>query len=108
MASYHHKPIKKFDLSGSIHDDAAIGRLKIEYIRLLTTEMKIAGYVPRLDIDIDFTIEYNELKQIFEFKLSIYGIHVGKKKAEWILGIDGTQEIPTQPNKLKESYQEQV
>lgn len=108
MASYHHKPIKKFDLSGSIHDDAAIGRLKIEYIKLLTTEMRISGYVPRIDIDTDFTIEYNEIKQIFEFELSIYGIYVGKKKAEWITGIDGVREIPTQQSKSKEFSQEQV
>jgi hypothetical protein len=108
MTSYHHKPIKRFSLEGMIHDEATIGRLKIEYIRLLTTEMRIAGYVPRLDIDPDFTIQYNEKKEYFEFKLSTHGIYTGRKKSEWILGIDGTTPIYTQQNRLSEFSQEQA
>lgn len=102
MQNLHHKPLKIFGLDGRIHSDSAIMRLKNEYINLLKTEMKISGYVPRLDIDPDFTIEYNNKKQHFEFKLSLYGIFVGKKKAEWIIGIDGTRVVLTPNNKLKE------
>jgi hypothetical protein len=108
MANLHHKPIKRFDLDGNIYDDSAILRLKTEYIRLLVSEMKISGYVPRFDIDPDFTMRYNEQAEIFEFKLSIYGIYIGKKKTEWIIGLDGTTVIFTQKSKLKEFYQEQV
>lgn len=108
MMSVHHKSIKRFYLDGDIYDEAAIGRLKTEYIRLLVSEMKIIGYVPKIDIDPDFTIRYNSEKQIFDFKLSVYGIYVGKKKAEWIAGIDGTTAITTVENKLKEYYQEQA
>ena len=66
------------------------------------------GYVPRLDIDPNFTIQYNETKEYFEFTLTVYGTFVGKKKALWIRGIDGTQIVPTQKNKLKELSQGQV
>ena len=107
MANYHHKAIKKFYLDGVIHDESAIGRLKIEYIRLLVSEMRINGYVPRFDIDPDFTIGYNESKEIFNFALSVHGIYVGKRNSEWISGIDGTKAIPTQKNKLKESSLDQ-
>lgn len=102
FSNIHHKTIKRFSLDGSIHDDAAIGRLRAEYVRLLNVEMKIMGYVPRLDIDPDFTIRYNHKKEYFEFKLSVYGSYVGKKKAQWTIGIDGTELIATQPNKSKE------
>ena len=105
MANYHHKPIKKFSLDGIIHDESAIYRLKNEYIRLLTTEMRLAGYVPRLDIDIDFTIDYNEIKQYFEFELSLYGTFTGRKQSEWIQGIDGTKAILIQKNKSNEYSQ---
>ncbi len=105
MANYHHKPIKKFNLDGIIHDESAIYRLKNEYVRLLTTEMRLAGYVPRLDIDIDFTIDYNEIKQYFEFELSLYGIFTGRKQSEWIQGIDGTKAILIQKNKSNEYSQ---
>jgi hypothetical protein len=108
MANYHHKPIKKFNLSGDIHDESAIGRLKTEYIRLIVSQMKLTGYVPRFDIEPDFTIDYNEKKRKFEFELTVYGIYVGRKKSEWILGIDGQKPIYTRKNKSKEFSQEQV
>jgi hypothetical protein len=108
MDNLHHKPIKKFNLSGNIYDDAAIARLRHEYGKLLTTEMRLSGYVPRLDINQDFTIEYNEHKQYFEFELTLYGVYVGKKKAEWIIGLDETRAILTQQSKLNEFSREQA
>jgi hypothetical protein len=99
----HHRPIRKFNFGGLISDEAFVPRLKTEYVRLLISEMKLNGYAQRLDIDIDFTIQFNSKKQHFEFEITVYGIYVGKKKAQWITGIDGTKVIYTQPNKLKES-----
>lgn len=108
MEKYHHKAIKRFNLDGVIQDESAIGRLKIEYVRLIVSEMRIAGCVPRLDLDPDFTVDYNEKKQYFEFELTVYGIYVGKRKAEWIAGVDGYNPIYIQKNKSKESLREQV
>lgn len=108
METFHHKPIKRFYLDGDIHDEALTPRLKTEYVKLLLLEMKLCGYVPRLDIDPDFTIEYNIQTQNFTFKLSIHGVYVGKRKSEWIIGIDGTQGIRTVPNKLSESLRDQA
>lgn len=108
MADLHHKPIKRFYFSGEIHDDSAIGRLKIEYTRMLKDQMKDTGYAIRLDIDPDFTIKYNKKTETFTFKISIYGTYVGKKKIDCVVGIDGTQVIYTQPSKSKESSQAQA
>ena len=108
MSSFHHKPIKKFQIDGTIHDDSAITRLRDEYDRLLVSEMRLSGYVPRLDIAQDFTIEYNYSKQYFEFTVSSYGVFVGKKKSEWITGIDGTRAIYTHQNKSAEFLREQA
>jgi hypothetical protein len=69
--------------------------------------MRDLGYALRLDIDPDFTIEYNQTKETFTFKISIYGTYVGKKKIECVVGIDGTEVIYTQPNRLSESSQVQ-
>jgi hypothetical protein len=107
MANYHHKPIKKFFLDGIIHDESAIGRLKGESIRLVVSEMRLSGYVPRFDIDPDFTIDYNETKKNFYFALTIHGVYIGRKQSEWILGIDVTQPVPIQKNRLSESLQDQ-
>jgi len=98
----HHKPLKRFGLDGSIYDDSAIWRLKIEYMRLIISEMRLSGYVPRLDIAPDFTLEYNDKTKAFIFELSLYGIHVGKRQSEWIFGINESQVIPIHQNKLEE------
>jgi hypothetical protein len=108
MDNLHHKPIRRFHLDGNIHDDSAIARLRFEYQQLLITEMKLSGYVPRVDINPDFTLNYNQQKQYFEFELSIYGVYVGKKKSEWITGIDETKAIYTAQNKSKEFSREQA
>lgn len=108
MEYVHHKPIKRFSLDGIIRDDASIGRLRQEYIRLLNTEMRLNGYAPRLDIDPNFTIYYNHDKDYFEFILSVFGTYIGKKQIECIQGIDGTMLVPTQKNKSSESSQDQA
>jgi hypothetical protein len=108
VTQIHHKPIKKFNLDGIINDEAFTPRLKIEYVRLVVSQMKILGYVPRFDIEPDFTVDYNEAKQYFEFILSIYGIYVGKRQAQWIHGVDGNKVIYTLPNRSKESSTAQV
>jgi hypothetical protein len=102
MENVHHKPLKRFTLDGTIKDESAIGRLRNEYTRLLVIEMRLSGYVPRLDINPDFTIYYNEQKEYFEFILSMYGIYVGKKKSEWIIGVDETRMVYTQKSKSNE------
>jgi hypothetical protein len=108
MSNFHHKTIKRFSLDGIIHDESALGRLKGEYTRLLVSEMRLCGYVPRIDIDPDFTIDYNEKKQYFEFEISVHGVYAGKRKSEWIAGIDVNKPIYIQKNKSKEFSQEQV
>ena len=105
---YHHKPLKRFYINGIIQDEALLGRLKIEYVRLLVSEMRLSGYVPRIDIDPDFTLRYNDSKDFFEFELSVHGVYAGKRKSEWIAGIDGTNPIFIPQIKLKESLQDLV
>jgi hypothetical protein len=102
MQQYSHRSIKRFGFDGVIHDEAAILRLKEEYVRLLVTEMRLSGYVPRLDILPNFTIRYNKAIEIFEFKITCYGTYVGKKKSQCTLGIDGTSAVPILKSKSKE------
>jgi hypothetical protein len=106
MVNVHHKTLKRFGLDGTIYDDSAIWRLKIEYLRLIILQMRLSGYVPRIDIAPDFTIEYNDRTESFSFELSIYGIYVGKRKSEWIFGVDESKVIPIHQNKLEEYLRE--
>lgn len=94
-----HKNIRRFFLDGEIYDEAAIPRIKQEYIDLLASMMKHKGYVLRFDIDPDFTVEYTG--KSFKFILSVYGVFVGKRKAQCLSGIDKNRaiSIPTQKSK---------
>jgi len=99
---FNHKPIKHFMVDGAIKDEANVPRLKEEYIKLLIVQMRETGYVPRIDIEPSFTLDYNSEKESFNFKLTIYGIFVGRKKTEWIIAVDGSRPISLQKSKLKE------
>ena len=90
-------------MAGTIGDDADIWRLKYEFIRLVEMDMRSAGYVPRIDINPDFTLDYNHEKDYFEFSISIYGIYLGKRRSQWITGVDETRIIYTQKSKSEES-----
>lgn len=98
-----HKNIKRFHLDGEIYDESSIIRMKEQYILMLTTMMKSKGYLIRYDIDPDFTIAYNG--KTFNFELSLYGVFVGKKRAQWFDGVDKNTLINNsiQKNKLEES-----
>jgi hypothetical protein len=58
---------------------------------MVISGMKNKGYVPRYDIDPDFTISYNG--KTFDFKLSVYGVYVGKKSAQCVLGINKNRAV---------------
>jgi len=104
MKNFIHRSIKRFHLDGQIYDDALIPRLQNEYINILNTQMKLQGYAPRLDIDPQFTIDYNG--KHYNFKLSVYGTFVGKRNAEWMEGIYGSKPIYTPQNKSGKSSQD--
>lgn len=62
-----------------------------DYERLLVQDMRDRGYVPVLDLEPQFSIKYNELKDNYSFFLELFGVYVGKKKAKEIEGFSGQQ-----------------
>lgn len=99
--NFMHKKIRRFELTGQITDDIYIPRMKSEYVRLLSESMKDAGYVPRFDIDPDWSLSYTG--NYYEFTLSVYGSYIGKKNASCIEGLDKNRPIYTPQNKSGES-----
>jgi hypothetical protein len=102
--NYLHKRIKRFELSGQILDDVFIPRMREEYIRLLSDSMRETGYVPRFDIDPDWSLSYTG--NYYEFTLSVYGSYIGKRNAECIDGLDKNRPIYTPQSKLEELSQD--
>jgi hypothetical protein len=54
-------------------------------------EMRYEGYVPRFDIDPDWSLSYDGSG--YDFRLSVYGVFVGKEKAKCIQGMMGNTPI---------------
>lgn len=90
------KKLKSFGMQGEIHDDSAIPRLRKQYEHIIEENMRLQGYVPILDLDIQFSLEYNESNDTYNFDIVLYGIYVGKKKAYEYEGFSGQSLIPRQ------------
>ena len=87
-----HKKIKKFTIDGQIYDEADVMRLREQYNQIMDSYLREKGYVPHLDLDPVFSLDYNG--NIFEFKITWYGIYLGKAKAKCYKGLVGTKLIP--------------
>lgn len=85
------KNIKSFIVSGVIKDDAAFSRVREMYEKLTLDDMRSKGYVPVLDLESQFSIKYNELKDNYSFYLEMFGVYVGKRKAQQLEGFSGQQ-----------------
>lgn len=85
------RKIKSFLISGVIKDDSKIGKAREMYERILLQDMRSKGYVPVLDLESQFSIKYNELKDNYSFFLEMFGVYVGKRKAQEIEGFSGQQ-----------------
>jgi hypothetical protein len=85
------RTIRAFLIGGVIKDDSSIGKSRLMYERILLQDMRDRGYVPVLDLEPQFSIKYNEAKNTYSFNLEMFGVYVGKKKAQEIEGFSGQQ-----------------
>lgn len=88
----NHKQIKRFQVRVEFDDDAGIPRLKYQYESLITHDMRGKGYARVLDIDTNFSVEFDG--QTWVFLMTLYGVYVGKKKAWQSEGITQGKLIP--------------
>lgn len=97
-----HDDIERFSLDGEI-DSANLVEAKDRLVRFLETSMRDAGFVPALDLEPQFTRDYNPETEKYDFQLSVYGIKVGRAKACEAAGMMGgkmiTSSIPKRKSK---------
>lgn len=73
-----HDDIEKFSLDGEIADSNIVAT-KENLVKTLEDNMRDLGYVPCLDLEPQFTLDYRPESENYEFELTVYGIHVGKE-----------------------------
>lgn len=92
MSFVGHKKIKEFHIDGVIDDDSKIPSIRERYEMILVDMMRSQGYVPHLDIEPAFSLEYQDSK--YKFLLTVYGVHIGKARAKCYLAVSGNNLIP--------------
>jgi hypothetical protein len=100
-----HEEIKKFSIQGIVGDEADVVQNKENLILFVEGDMRDEGYVPVLDMDPQYTQQYQPVNNWFEFALSVYGVHVGEDKAWDVAGMmNGKMIMKSTPlTKSKES-----
>jgi hypothetical protein len=76
-----HEHIRRFTQDGRIRDNTDFIRLK-DMMRInLEDRMRSDGYVPQLDCGLHWSTEYFPEDKCYGFKITLYGVYVGKKRA---------------------------
>jgi hypothetical protein len=81
-----HDNLKRFSEEGLLRDDSDFLRIKDEMTRVLEDQMRLAGYVPVLDINVQWSTAYEPENKRYRFKITVYGVYVGKNKQCDIIG----------------------
>lgn len=81
-----HEDIKTYTLDGEV-DDKNLVETRERLILFMENMMREHGAVPVLDMDPQFTLDFKPDKELYEFKLTLYGVYVGKDEAWQIAGL---------------------
>ena len=92
-------------MDGKVQSSTAFSKVQEMYINLLEEKMRDAGYVPRLDLGMEWTT--TRQKSHYDFEISLYGSYVGRKTAWVIDGIDNGRPISIRQSKQSESSKQQ-
>lgn len=76
-----HENIRRFTETGLIRDDMDFIRLKDLHRINLEDRMRSDGYIPQLDCGLHWSTEYLPEEKCYGFKITMYGVFVGKKNA---------------------------
>lgn len=97
-----HEDIKTFHLEGEVRESNIV-QDRDRIIDTIEGIMRDNGFVPSLDNDPQFTLDYNPDTESFHFKATVYGIKVGKDDAWQVSGMMSGKSIPKYipKNKLK-------
>lgn len=89
-----HMDIKRFTEEGFLRDDCDIIRLKDTLTKSLEEKMRSFGYIPHLDLNVEWSTSYSEKDKRYEFKISWYGIEVGVERSWSEIGFSEGKTYP--------------
>lgn len=85
-----HEPIIGFSETGILKDDSKIIETQNAMSKILADRLYSTGYLPVIDVDIQWTTHRKEEDDCYEFKITMYGVYVGtdrsKRELAWSNG----------------------
>lgn len=88
-----HDEIKKFSLEGEMAD-TNISQNKERLVEYVESLMRDYSFVPALDLEPQFTVNYNPDTEVFNFQLSVYGVKVERESVWDTSGVMSGKKIP--------------
>lgn len=82
-----HEEIKRFGHEGVVAGSVDVIEFKQNMVRWVEAEMKDEGFIPALDIEVQYTQDYSAADDTYKYRLSIYGLYVGRDKAWDAVGV---------------------
>lgn len=82
-----HEEIKRFGHEGFVAEGVNTVDFKDSQVRFVESVMRDEGFVPALDIEAQYTQEYNVDENKFKYQVSVYGMYVGEEEAWRIAGV---------------------
>lgn len=95
-----HDEIQRFNLNGEIAEPNVV-QTRDRLVEFVENMMREQGFVPALDIEPQFTVDYDATEERFTFALSVYGVKIEKDKTWTVGGILSGKEIPKYTPKSK-------
>ena len=83
-----HKNIKRYTIEGTVRDDSDFIRTRDTYELILVRGMRDEGCVPVLGLGPSWSTCYDKDNNNYSFVLTLYGVYVGKRKAQEFEGVD--------------------
>jgi hypothetical protein len=82
-----HEEIRRFGHEGVVAEGTNIVEFKDSQVRFIESQMRDEGFVPALDIEAQYTQQYDPVKNNYTFKISVYGLYVGEEEAWRAAGV---------------------
>jgi hypothetical protein len=82
-----HDSVERFPLEGVLTDKLNLVEHKARMVHFLEGDIRDRGFVPLLDMEPHYTQAWDAQEGHYTFKLSVYGVYVGKEKSWQVAGI---------------------
>ena len=95
-----HDEVIRYFIDGEMVDGNIVEQ-KQRLVDFLESQMRDDGVVPSLDLDPQFTLDYNASKETYNFSLSVYGVWIGERESWQTSGVTSGKTISRHTPKVR-------